>query len=250
MIAQTSTELLNHEYSKRKAKNPTYSLRAFARDLGVSRTVISDVVRGVRRLSNQNIEVVAKSLNLDESTVESLKADLVSVQEESRQLLEGDLSFIEDWHYLAIMNLAKLTHSEFSANWVAERLGISEKIADEALTYLSKKGFIDSHEGKIRRLSKLFTTPLDIPSSSIVESHRQSINKALEALEDVVVDKRDFTSVTYAFDPEHIKEVKDMILKFHRRLGKHLETTNASEVYRLNIQFFPLTKTGEIEDHY
>lgn len=74
----------------RKQKNPAYSLRAFARDLGISRTAISDVVRGNRRLSVQNIENIARVLHLDSETVESLKDDLQHVLEPERITLESE----------------------------------------------------------------------------------------------------------------------------------------------------------------
>nr|BDT27909.1 TIGR02147 family protein [Bacteriovorax sp. HI3] len=227
----------------RKQKNPAYSLRAFARDLGISRTAISDVVRGSRRLSVHNIEHIAKVLQLDSETVESLKDDLQQVLEPERIILESEeLDFVEDWHYLGILSLAKLSQTEYSADWVAKKLGLQVEVAQSALNFLSAKGYIENMAGKLVRKATPLTTTVDIPSSSIVESHRQSLQKAIEALEEVDVTKRDFTAVTYAIDPEQLPEVKEHILKFHRRLGKLLSTQSASEVYRLNIQFFPLTR--------
>lgn len=243
----SSTELLNREYQARKQKNPAYSLRAFARDLGISRTAISDVVRGSRRLSLQNIELISKALKLDDETIEGLKEDLNQVLEQPRRIIDdAELDFIEDWYYLGILSLARLSYTEYSAEWVAKRLGLTVETAASALEYLSRKDYIENDNGRLKRKATLLTTSVDIPSASIVESHRQSINKAMEALDEVSVEKRDYTSITYAINPEHIQEVKEHILKFHRRLGKLLETDDASEVYRLNIQFFPLTKQGKL----
>lgn len=240
----SSTELLNEEYQARKQKNPAYSLRAFARDLGISRTAMSDVVKGTRRLSRRNIEVIGKALNLNEDVIEALKEDLNNVVEAPRRLLAGkELEFVENWYYLAILSLAKLKDAEFSAKWIAHRLGLDLDIAESALSYLEEKDYIENENGRlVRKATQLFTTPVDIPSHSIVRSHQQSIEKALDALNDVPVEKRDFVSVTYAINSKNMQEAKEHILKFHRRLGKLLETDEADDVYRLNIQFFPLTK--------
>lgn len=239
----SSTKLLNEEYEKRKARNAAYSLRAFARDLGVSKTTIGEVINGGRRLSLQNIEVIARALELSEETINGLKSDLSQIPDGPREQLDGDdLKFIEDWYYLAILNLAKLPNARCQADWIAERLGLSLELSSMALNHLIDHGLIENRSGAMFRISKSLTTTVDIPSSSIVEHHRQSIEKALCALSDTPVEQRDFTAVTYTVNPEQMTEVKEMILHFHRKLGKFLETENASEVYRLNINFFPLTK--------
>lgn len=73
--------MLNEEFEKRKARNSAYSLRAFARDLGVSKTTIGEVINGGRRLSIHNIEIVARKLELTLEVVDALKADLSQIPE-------------------------------------------------------------------------------------------------------------------------------------------------------------------------
>lgn len=244
----SAQQLLNTEFDKRRKKNPAYSLRAFARDLGISKTSLGDVINGQRKLSQQNIKILADSLGLSEAEMNALKADLLT-SGIPRDVIEGDdLSLIEDWHYLAILNLARIKGALFSAEWVGERLGIPVNTASTALRELSERNLIEDCEGILVRKSKLLTTSTDIPSSSIMEHHRQSIDKALSALEEVEVELRDFTAVTYAINLKNLKEAKELILNFHRKLGKVLETEDAQEVYRLNIQFFPLTKVTNKEN--
>ena len=247
----TSKTLLNEELEKRKIRNSSYSLRAFARDLGISKTTVSDVINGVRRLSLQNIKVVSDALSLSPEIIQQLKDDLASVQERPRTILEDDeLSFLEDWYYLAILNLAKLKVAKYDVSWISKRLALDEILVQEALINLKSKGHIENIDGRLVRVSQSISTSLDVPSSSIVEHHRQSIEKSLEALEEIPVELRDFTAVTYAIDPDQIKEIKEMILNFHRKIGKQIETKEATEVYRLNINFFPLTKPLTNESHH
>lgn len=241
MTGLTAQQLLSSEFEKRKNKNPAYSLRAFSRDLGISKTSLGDVINGHRRLSLQNLIVLGNKLSLTEGQMAALKEE--SFSEPQRELLGGDeLSLVEDWHYLAILNLAKLKNAHYCAEWISERLGISHQVASSALEELQARGHIENRDGTLIRKTKPLTTTTNIPSASIVEHHRQSIEKALIALEDVSVEFRDFTAVTYAIDLKKIDEAKECILSFHRKLGKLLESDEANEVYRLNIQFFPLTK--------
>lgn len=246
----SSYQLLSRELKKRKQKNPSYSLRAFARDLGVGKTTISDVINGDRRLSIQNIELIAKSLKLSNEIVSTLKSELPYKKNTDRDIIEdNDLILIEDWYYLAILNIAKLSATECSGEWIGKRLGLPVEVATLALDFLIERGYIENVDGKLSRKAKLFTTTNDIPSASIVEHHKQTLEIAGNALDDVPVALRDFTTVTYAIDPLQIPEVKDLILNFHRRLGKVLERDVTQEVYRLNIQFFPLTRPIEIQDN-
>lgn len=241
-----SQKFFNDELIKRQRKNSSYSLRALARDLGISKTTIHDVLNNGRKLSNRTIQKLKASLNLDDKIVKSLKEDRLGKSNQGRViLLDDEFSLIKDWHYLAILNLAKLKENFCNASWVAARLAITFETAEKALGDLLKMGLIENRKGKIYRTSKALTTSVDIPSESIKEHHRQSLVKAIDALEEVSVDLRDYTSVTYAINPADLKDVKKLTTKFHRKLGKFLPTKNATEVYRLNIQFFPLTKNVE-----
>ena len=56
-------EALRHSLRERKVKNSGYSQRAFARDLGVSSTALSDVLSGKRNFSEENAQKVAERLS-------------------------------------------------------------------------------------------------------------------------------------------------------------------------------------------
>ena len=51
------------ELKKRTERNSGYSRRAFARDLGVSATALSEFLEGRRNLSYKNIDLVFSYLN-------------------------------------------------------------------------------------------------------------------------------------------------------------------------------------------
>lgn len=238
----SSNFLLSEEFKKRRLKNPSYSLRAFARDVGLGKTTVCEVINGTRRLSVHHIDIVSKTLNLTEDTIRTLKQDLSNSFDQIRSILDQeDHCLIEDWYYLAILNLAKLRESKCDAGWIAERLGLEEELAAMALKHLLEKEMISDDNGRMKRLSSLVTSTNNVPSDSIKEHHRQSIEKSLEAIDIIPVEERDFASITYAIDKKNVPEAKEMIMNFHRKLGKLLETDNATDVYRLNIQFFPLT---------
>jgi transcriptional regulator with XRE-family HTH domain len=58
---------LDHELKRRQRRNPRYSLRAFARDLGCDHSTLSQWMRGSRPLSPDSIAQLAHAMRLDEA---------------------------------------------------------------------------------------------------------------------------------------------------------------------------------------
>ena len=56
-------DFLDKEFSKKVSFNSSYSKRAFARDLGISPSVLSEFQSGKRELSFQNIDKIFKYIN-------------------------------------------------------------------------------------------------------------------------------------------------------------------------------------------
>src|SRR4051812_48965791 len=55
---------LYDEYRRRSAKNPAYSLRAFAKSVGLTSSELSKLLGGKRRLTKKELESVARSCGL------------------------------------------------------------------------------------------------------------------------------------------------------------------------------------------
>ncbi len=69
-------KILETEFEKRKKLNTIYSIRAFARDLGIGKTTISDVLAGKRKLSRANSKKLFESLSITENETDYLAKNL------------------------------------------------------------------------------------------------------------------------------------------------------------------------------
>ncbi len=110
---------LQAELDKRRISNPQYSLRAFARRLGVNHSTLSQWIRGRRQLTPGAIESLGKRLGLS--------ARQVRVFVEHRDVVGPDLA------------LLRLTHrQEFRADtrWIARELRVTVDEANIALQRL------------------------------------------------------------------------------------------------------------------
>src|SRR6185437_9094888 len=70
--SRTAKEFLNEELARRLRDNSRYSLRAFARQLGLSPGELSEVLRGKRALSFRSTLRIAKSLGLNSAETRHL----------------------------------------------------------------------------------------------------------------------------------------------------------------------------------
>ena len=59
-------DILKNDYSARSSLNHSYSLRAYARDLGISSSMLSELFNYRRKLSTKKAEQILKRINLSE----------------------------------------------------------------------------------------------------------------------------------------------------------------------------------------
>jgi len=237
--------LILQELTNRKTRNASYSLRAFARDLGVSPAALSQYLSRKRELSNKNRRLIAEKLNLSPLEQEALIATAQTrpgVQDHRLQISEDTFKLISDWVSVAILSLARLRENQAKATWVSKRLGITESQAKDALQRLMRAELIEVKAGRLQRTGKVFTTTSDVPSQAIRKFHLSVLHKAQEALLDLPVDTRDITVMTMPADPAKLQEAKKILERTRRRIADLLTTDEASEVYVLSMQLFPVSK--------
>jgi len=122
-------------------------------------------------------------------------------------------------------------------------LGISIVRTEQALKRLIVLGlFTRDEKGNLSRSKKSYRTTDDVVSVSMKKHHEQSLELAKESLHRDDISKRDFTTVTMAIDVKKIASAKELIRKFQDDLSDLIETDDQTEVYRLGVQLFPLSK--------
>ena len=221
-------------------------MRAFARDLGIGVGSISEVMSGKRELSKKNLMKVLQNLNISpeqrENFLNNKDPQATRTPEQEHQLLiEDQFKLISDWYYLAILNLAKLKSNKASVKWISIRLNIEPYMAIEALERLQRLGLLRIEKTKLVRTSKPLTTSSDLPSAAIRKHHSQNLHLAEKALHNVPIELREFGSVTMAVNLQNMSKLKELLLKTRKKAADLLEDEQATEIYTLSFQLFPLT---------
>lgn len=234
---------LRQEFHARKHRNAAYSLRAFARALGVSHAGLSQVMSGKRPLTAKSAQKMARALGWSPARLQAL---LAQSESHHRELEAETFEVIATWYHYVILSLLELPPQKPLSAWIARRLGIPQPEARRALARLARLGLIERHQGKWRQAGKQLMTSQDVASTALRAYYRQNLRRAEETLDSVPLLERDFSSLTMAIDPEQLPAAKAEIKRFRNRLDKLLRTTKPKRVYTMTIQLFPAER-GEHE---
>lgn len=250
---------LKENFSKRQRTNPSYSLRAFARDLGMPASTLSQVLLGNRPLPFKNSShVLGKiSLNAKERTLfmESLgkkhvTLDSIEIRDQSQQVIldETYYQIIAEWEHYAALMLFDCEDFELSRESLVEKLCITKIRAEVVIENLLKFGMISEDEnGKYIRTHSSFRTTEDVASDALRASHLETLDLGKEKLTDIDLELRDFSSLMVACDLEKLPEAKTIIREFRQKMIALLKTGKREHVYQLAIQLYPLTDVKAVK---
>ena len=114
----------------------------------------------------------------------------------------------------------------------------------ESLSFLVKANLLQKgKDGNYVQTEKSVTTgPLQATPVAVRSLHRQMGEFALEAIEGVSQDERHFSGLTLGITRKAYEKIVQEIAECRKRIIAIAREDDATEeVYRLNMQFFPMT---------
>lgn len=249
---------LTEAYEARLQRNPSYSMRAFARDLGMGVSTLSEVLNGKYGLSKKRIAQVAAALQLsteqcqhfadlvqkehgrsdhDRGAAQSRVSSRVNFTEHSIPL--DSFKLIADWYHLALLELIALPDFIYETAFIAKRLAISERNAIDAVERLERLNLIEKIDGGLRVTDDFSAVGGDTPSQAVRQYHTQLIEKALISLQVTPMAEREMASLVFKINKDDVPEAKKKLIKFRREFSVLLsKSENKNDVYCLGMQFF------------
>ena len=244
-------DLLNEYYGNLKKQNSgKYSLRSFAKDLGISPGRLSSFYQQSNIPSLKTVDKIARQLKLN---ADEKKRFLVAIDNDKKRRLvqradviikKEDMHVVTDWVPYAILSLLLIKGFSLSASSVAERLGISVAHAEACINKLISLGLIEMEQGQWKPIKKKISTEIDIPSEHIRKSHEEKMQLSIQRMHEVPVELRDYSSITFPVDLNNLATAKKMLIDFRRSLAEQMQWGTPSEIYLLNLQLFPLTRSS------
>ena len=255
-------------YADRKAKS-AFTWQEFANAAGFTSPVyLKYVSEGRFNLSEDAAVRVAQAMNLagfePEYFCEMVKFDHAKNDAEKKaafnrmlaiadahkaKILEGDsFRFFSDWKNPVIRELAPaMPGAKPLALAHACRPKVSAAEVSETLKFLVNAELLQKDEdGNYRQTEKSVTTgPMSATPVAVRGLHRQMGEIALETIEGVSQDDRNFSGLTLGVTRGAYEEIVKEIAEFRKRVVAIATRDNETdEVYRMNIQFFPMTNKG------
>jgi uncharacterized protein (TIGR02147 family) len=251
-----------------RARNPSFSYRAFARMAGHSSPNYLQLIRdrklGVR---DEAVPRLISALGLRKREADYLQAliafDHAATHEDKdkafrtilttreykaiRTLTKQQYDYFAHWYMPVVREL--VVHPDYPDDpaWIAKRIipSISEAKARKAVTLLDKLGLIHrSADGAgWEQTDRVVSTPARVLSLAVTRYHFDMIRLGGEAIERYTSTDRDIRSVTLGLTPKGYREVKARMQAFWKELLAYAETQHAPDgVYQINMQLFPMSK--------
>ncbi len=272
-IKKASHELLQKALDRAVKNNPAYSLRSLARSMKVSPSFLSAVFKGKKKLPVERFDALVKALNMDESAQKTLRQSLLirtiakstknskvfdellfsdaetkekqSIEDRDERPLKEYLA-IDSWYHIAILDMVTCVNFNPDPQHIARQLEIEPRQAEDALKSLSRQGLITYSDGVWSKPQQKLRYPTTRSYPAIRAYHKAMISKALRALleqtDDASFERRLITAISFAANPDYLKKGRTRLMELIYEIADIMTEGDCTEVYQLNVQFFPLLK--------
>lgn len=229
----TYRNILSQVYQDRNSGNPGYSMRSFARDLGVASSTLSEVMAGKKGISPKRALHFAQVLKLPEwqiqlfcdlATQEHAKSPIARKDAETRLkdrkqqnsvhlLNQTATRSLTSWIDLAILELTYLSDFKPSHAWISKKLSVEESLVAESVERLKTAKLLKINETtkKWMDASPLFSTTDGIPNESVRKFHRSVLQLAIKKLETADVNRRTVKTAVISISIDRIPRAKKIL---------------------------------------
>lgn len=251
-----SVTILKGVFFKRQSKNPNYSLRAFAKSLGISHTSLSFIFSGKRDINPKFVSKVVDKLDLNfrqrklflaehSHTINNSSSE-AEPAEEFNMIDHDKFSMISEWQHYAILTLLETKDFKMDYSWIAKRLGISQMLAKTTIERLFRlKLLAKNNQGKWFAAGGNIRVNTKKSTTASRKFHQQLIKKGYESLNNDPFEIRNHSSITFAMNPKDIPYAMEKLKEFRLKLSQELEDMSSKdEVYNLCLQLYPVTRNS------
>lgn len=242
---------LEQELARRSERNSQYSLRSFAKSLGLVPSALSEILAGKRLPSPKMAQKILGKLNTSpEENAQFFQSLALAHQQRSAKRLSPtfkernlqrlkpptELSIelfrvISEWYHAAILELTFVEDFQSNPRWIATELGISPIEAKLAIGRLLKLGLLEKKSDRLVKSSEQLTTSdKQLTDPALKKMQKQCLEAAIYSLDHDPIGERNITTMTMAIAPEKISKAKEKIKKFNRELCLDLESGSRKRV--------------------
>lgn len=270
-VTESPIDFLAGHFLKRKEKNPSYSMRAFARDIGISPPQLSRIMSRQRELTYRQMSLISDALGLSEResnfwvTQVILKAQKnakIPVALRKRAQISGlkgkkpllkisplsveKFKVISQWYHFAILELTFLKDFDSNPEWIAASLGITVLEASAAIDRMIEIGLLEvTPEGQLKKTHSTFMVNTERSEPEIRKYETTMIERAkaeVQKTQQQEWENRVINSITFPSNPESIPELKAALAEFQKKIFTMIKGHEFEQVYHFGFQLYPVSK--------
>ncbi len=223
-------QILEKDYQRRRATNPAFSKRAYARTLKINPITLSQFMKGKRQISGKIAKTVLAGLGTEESEQRAL---LTLFESTSSRMAAKSAPRSLDSLSLAVLSLFDTADFRLDTRWISKRLGVEESEVVRCFEQLLKHGMLEKKEDVIHisaaAVQAVFVADPLTWFAEWQNRVRPNINEGEGAL-------------CIAVNPERIPEAQEMVKRFQERLLQFLRRGRRREVIALVLCLLPLSQ--------
>lgn len=248
-----------------------FTWREFSKKAGFSSSSYMKVVcDGKSKLSRIGVERAGEAMGLvgfemdyframvkfgqeeDQAKKNVALAEMLAIAKEHKvRVIESDLfDFYESWKNPVLRELAPMMPGATPGEMAKKCLPkVSAEEVRETLTFLTKNGFLKKKsDDTFEQAEKSITGSPEATRLAIRGMHYKMACLAANSL-DLPKEERNFTGVTMGVSKNSYERIVKELDECRRKIiAIAAEDENIDQVYRLNLQLFPLTKNAKEKD--
>lgn len=257
-------EFLRDDLAQRKAGNPGFSIRSMAVKLQLDSSTLTRIFNEQRNISKNLLPKFIKFLSLRSKEAEYFVhlvqfcqakserermagySELVKLRSgRTKEVPEARYAFYEEWYFSTVREL--LRFFPFNGDYHALSRMLEPTItvheAKRAVGLLSDLGFIERVGDSYAVRDHSITTGERWHGPAIERFHRDTLVKALEGLERIPRQERDYSTMSMCYSAEGYKKVRELLRRTRGELTRIEEADRRrNRVYQVNMQLFPMSK--------
>lgn len=254
--------IIRNEFELRRLRRPTYSFRAFSRDLGMEPSRLTAVMKGRYGLSAVVAKTIAEKLHFsaDQASyfidlVESKHARTALAREQAAKRLnrksnsvnfqpisEEKLDLLSKWYYSAILEMFEV-NSSIGPNELAVSLRISRAEVDEGIRLLLQNGVLTKVGNEYKANSDYLMAYSQSPKPAIKTFHAEILDQVKSAIVREPVENRKNLSTVFSFDSSQTDAAREWLVDMHDQFFKKFGSAGKSDsVMALGVHLVPLNE--------
>jgi len=256
VYSKSISNKLKRELELRQARNSSYSIRAFARDMKTSVSALHDYINGKKYPSTAKIRSLCKLLKVSDAETLELTTPVDEISKTSGILgslpdqddeHQADLNIVNsDIYHLAYLGLDNLNSFENNLSWISKKLNLTEEKVVEIQSRLCRVGLLEEKEKGVFERDAEHRKLTNTKSKRDVEKskrlHHQNYLLTESSLDNHEREDLSHSLMIFPVNKDRIEEARELIVNFRRELASRMsQSENPDDLYALAITLNPIT---------